>query len=391
MTPELSIVIPALNEEKTIGRFVAWCFEGIRRADVDAEILIIDSSTDDTPKIAQQSGARVVRVPALGLGHAYQSALPHIRGKYVLMGDCDCTYDFRELGPFLEKLRAGYEFVMGSRFLGSAERGSMPILHRYFGIPVTTWILNRVYGSRFSDIHCGMRAISLAALERMELRSESWEYASEMVLKSVHMRLLTAEVGVRFLKNPEGRQSHHRRLGWWSPWHAGWINLRATLVGGTTFFLIRPGLAFLVPGLALVLGLSTGPRTIGPVTFSLYWMLLGLCWSLLGVSLLYLGILGDTFFDYDGSRTKRWLKVFPYTRSVVGSAGAFVLGVFLAAPLAVEYLAQHLSLPQSHPPAASYPAVTGLFMMVTGFLSFNFTLLLHAASLSVGRRPSCPA
>src|SRR4029077_1286681 len=104
---------------------------------------------------------------------------------------------------------------------------AMPALHRYMGTPVTTWILNRVYGSKFSDIHCGMRGITRDALERMNLHSESWEYASEMVLKSVRMRLRTSEVPVRFLKDPPGRFSHHRRIGWFSPWQAAWINLRA--------------------------------------------------------------------------------------------------------------------------------------------------------------------
>src|SRR5205807_1954994 len=111
--------------------------------------------------------------------------------------NADCTYDFRQLAPFVARFREGNEFVMGSRWKGSIEPGSMPPLHRYLGTPVTTWVLNVVYGSRFSDIHCGMRGITRSALERMGLQSQSWEYASEMVLKSVHMRLRTTEVPVR--------------------------------------------------------------------------------------------------------------------------------------------------------------------------------------------------
>ena len=137
------------------------------------------------------------------------------------MGDCDCTYDFRELEPFVTKFRDGAEFIMGSRFRGYIEPGAMPPLHRYLGTPVTTWILNVIFSSHFSDIHCGMRGITRAALERMGLRSQSWEYASEMVLKSVHMRLRTEEVPIRFLKDREGRLSHHKRSGWFSPWARG--------------------------------------------------------------------------------------------------------------------------------------------------------------------------
>ena len=124
--PELSIVIPALNEALTITDFVAWCHEGMAAAGVRGEILIVDSSTDDTPQLAVAAGARVLRVPKRGLGRAYMDAIPYIRGKWVLMGDADCTYDFRGLAPFVERFREGYEYVMGSRWKGSIEPGAMP-------------------------------------------------------------------------------------------------------------------------------------------------------------------------------------------------------------------------------------------------------------------------
>ena len=133
--PELSIVIPALNEELTIGQFVDWCQEGLRRAKVRGEVLIIDSSTDATAEVALAQGARVLKTPKRGLGRAYIDAIPFIRGDYVLMGDADCTYDFRDLEPFMAKFHDGYEYVMGSRFRGYIEPGSMPPLHRYFGTP----------------------------------------------------------------------------------------------------------------------------------------------------------------------------------------------------------------------------------------------------------------
>ena len=242
--PELSIVIPALNEELTIGQFVNWCQEGLRRANIRGEVLIIDSSSDATAEVALAQGARVLKAPKRGLGRAYIDAIPFIRGDYVLMGDADCTYDFRDLEPFVAKFRDGYEYVMGSRFRGYIEPGSMPALHRYFGTPFTTMLLNLLYGSRFSDIHCGMRGISLPALRRMDLQSQSWEYASEMVLKSVHMDFKTAEVPVRFYKDSEGRLSHHKRSGWFSPWHAGWINLKAMFIYGADFFLFGPACCF---------------------------------------------------------------------------------------------------------------------------------------------------
>ena len=152
---------------------------------------------------------------------------------------------------------------MGSRWKGSIEPGAMPALHRYFGTPFTTWILNRLYSSHFSDIHCGMRGITRDALERMNLQSQSWEYASEMVLKSVHMGLRTAEVPVTFLKDREGRLSHHKRAGWLSPFKAAWINLRAMFIYGSDFFLMKPGHRADVLGLLLTLPLTFGDIDIG--------------------------------------------------------------------------------------------------------------------------------
>jgi glycosyltransferase involved in cell wall biosynthesis len=382
--PELSIVIPALNEQLTIADFVAWCHEGMKRAGIVGEILIVDSGSDRTTELALAGGARVLKTPRRGLGRAYLDAIPFIRGKYVLMGDCDCTYDFRELAPFVEKFRGGAEFIMGSRFRGYIEPGSMPALHRYLGTPVTTWILNVIFASRFSDIHCGMRGITRDALARMDLRSQSWEYASEMVLKSVHMKLATEEVPIRFLKDREGRLSHHKRAGWFSPWQAAWINLRAMFVYGANFFLYMPGLALLALGLLLTLPLSFGPVTIGTVTFHLHWMLLGLSLAILGLQCVYMGILSQVFFDYSGEVTRKWFRRFPYTRTVFLSVLASGAGLLLASALTVTYVHNGLRL-RDHS-ALNNLGVTGLLLLIGGFMTFTFTLMLHSTIVAVRRR-----
>jgi glycosyltransferase involved in cell wall biosynthesis len=382
--PELSIVVPALNEELTIGDFVDWCLAGLAEAQICGEILIIDSSDDDTAKIALGRGARVLRVPKRGLGRAYIDALPYIRGEYVVMGDADCTYDFRRLKPFVDQFRAGYEFVMGSRFKGYIEPGSMPKLHRYLGTPVTTWILNLLYSSRFSDIHCGMRGITRDALERMTLESQSWEYASEMVLKSVHMNLRTTEVPVRFLKDREGRVSHHRRIGWFSPWQAAWINLRAMFVYGADFFTYRPGLVLLTLGAVLTLMLTFGPVAIGPVTFSLHWALVGVTAVAVGLQSVYMGIIAKTFYDGTGEVRRKWLRRFRYNRAVLASIVAFLFGVGMTVPLIAQYISHDLRLPSVS--TSSYEAVTGLMSMIVAFMTFTFTLVLHASAVRWQRR-----
>jgi glycosyltransferase involved in cell wall biosynthesis len=389
--PEVSIVIPALDEEITVGEFVDWCRQGLDAVGVAGEVLIVDSSSDRTAEIALEHGARVLKTPRRGLGRAYIDALPYVRGRYVLMGDADCTYDFRQLAPFVEKLREGNEFVMGSRWRGSIEPGSMPFLHRYLGTPVTTWILNRLYGSRFSDIHCGMRGITRDALERMDLHSQSWEYASEMILKAVHMELRRDEVPVTFHKDREGRLSHHRRSGWWSPWVAGWINLRAMFVYGSSFFMFKPGVVLFVLGLLLTLPVSFGDLDVGPVVLSLNWQFLGVALLTIGCQAFFLGCVSQILFDYTGRFRRRWLRIFPYTRTVLIAFGLVVLGIALAVPLVVQYVSSDLALEQPDT-IQNHLALTGLACVLTGVQLFVFTLLLHGAVMATTRgRPAVPS
>ncbi len=377
--PLLSIVVPALNECISIAEFVEWCKAGLESAGIRGEILIVDSSTDDTPTIALAHGARVLRTPKRGLGRAYIDAIPYIRGKYVLMGDADCTYDFRELSGFVQRFRAGYDFIMGSRFSGAIEPGSMPPLHRYFGTPLTTAILNILYATHFSDIHCGMRGITRDALVRLDLASQSWEYASEMVLKAVCLKLKTAEVPVHFLKDPAGRLSHMKRNGWLEPWRAGWINLRAMLLFGADFFLLRPGLVLLALGLLLTVPVSLGPVPLGPITLSLNWMMLGLTLSVVGLQCFYLGCIVQVIYRYSAARAERWLRLFSYDRAMLASGLASLAGVALGAPLVRDYLAGGLRLP-AVPTPHMHLAVLGLLCLIAAFYTFSSTLVVHAAN-----------
>lgn len=382
--PELTILIPTLNERLTIGPFLEWCKAGLVKADIAGEILIVDSSTDETLEIAREHGARVLRIPKRGVGRAYIDAIPYIRGKYVLMGDADCTYDFRELETFVREFRAGNEFIMGSRFHGYIEPHSMPALHRYFGTPITTGILNFLYSTSFSDIHCGMRGITKQALERIDLESQSWEYSSEMVLKSVCLQLKTVEVPVRFLKEPEGRFSHLKRNGWLEPWRAGWINLKAMFLYGSDFFLLRPGLLLLALGLLLSLPVSFGPVPLGPVVLSLNWMLLGQTLAVLGLESFYLGCIVQVLYNYSPHTANRWIRLFRYNRAMVLSGALIVAGIALCIPLTIEYV--HLGLRLKEIGLANHLAATGLLFLIFGFLTFCNTLVLHAVKLRVKPR-----
>lgn len=376
----VSIVVPALNEETTVGEFIDWCWEGLDKAGVQGEILIVDSSMDCTGVIAEAKGARVLRVPKRGLGRAYIDATPHIRGEYVIMGDCDLTYDFRELGPFVDKLHAGYDFVMGSRFKGYIEPGAMPALHRYFGTPVTTWVLNLMYGTRYTDIHCGMRALTLDSLKRIRLTSQGWDYASEMVLKAARLKLRTCEVPVRFYSDREGRVSHHKRTGWFSPWKAGWQNLRAMFLYAPDFFLAKPGWVSLAVGLALTLSLVGGPYQLFGVGLNLHWMLLGLTLATLGYSALQLGILARVFYNFDPAYARRVQRMITYNRGVITGITLGSVGVLLNVGLVIIWLRSGLRLAEFY-----HPAILGLLLIILGFQTFAFTLLLHMI-LNEGKR-----
>jgi hypothetical protein len=190
---------------------------------------------------------------------------------------------------------------------------------------------------------------------------------------------------VHFLKDREGRLSHHKRAGWLSPWVVGWTSLKTMFIYGTDFFLIRPGLLLLFAGLVLTLPLTLGPMTIGRMMLSLNWMLVGLVLSVLGLHGFYMGSLARIFFDYSGEATRRLLTVFSYTRSVAVSAAAGICGVALAVPLVREYL--HSVNPITiETRSSTHLAVAGLLLLVAGLMNFTFTLAIHAAAVFVKRK-----
>jgi hypothetical protein len=378
---DLSLVVPALNEAITVGEFVRWCQQGLQAAGVSGQILIVDSSTDATPDLVLAQGGEVLRVPKRGLGRAYIDALPYIRGRWIVMGDADLTYDFRELAPFVAQFRAGAEYVMGSRFSGTIEEGAMPPLHRYFGTPLTTWILNRIYGSRYSDIHCGMRGLTREALARIVLKSQSWEYASEMVLKAARLGLRIAEVPVKFYKDREGRLSHHRRAGWLSPWIAGWLNLKVMLVYSPDTFLLVPGGLLLAAGLGLAAALAVlGPFVLGGIGINLHWMLLGITCATLGYSCIQIGIVARIMHGLRSGiagPVQRWLA---YDRGMAAAGVCLAAGLLLVGRLGWHYIQGGMRLNQ-----ISYPSIFGLLLIVLGFQTFGFTLLLEMAQRVIAK------
>ena len=239
-----SVIVPTMNEEVTVRQFINWCRQGFSNSNIEGEIIFLDSSTDNTPKIARDLGVNVVNVSERGLGNAYRAGKGLAKGRFVILGDADCTYDFRDLGPFIEKLDQGYDLVLGNRFKGRIEKGSMPAHHQYFGSPGTSLFFKYALGIPTGDIHCGIRAMKKELFNSLPFLEPGWEYATEMIVSARNRGARIAEIPVSFLKEPIGRVSHHKRGSWLSPFKAGWGTLRVTF----TYLFDR---IFVVPGLVL--------------------------------------------------------------------------------------------------------------------------------------------
>jgi hypothetical protein len=210
----------------------------------------------------------------------------------------------------------------------------------------------------------------------MDMRSQGWEYASEMVLKSVHMRLKTVEVPIRFLKDPKGRISHMKRRGWLEPWRAGWMNLRAMLTYGVDFFLVKPGAVLLCVGLAFLVPLTFGPLHIGSLELSLNSMLLAVTLATLGLSMLYFGGIASVMFDYSGRLQRRLEHALPYNATVIGCLLIAALGVLAMAPLVSTYIDNQFKLPEIG--LDTHRAVMGLWLVTASFETFIFSLMIRA-------------
>jgi glycosyltransferase involved in cell wall biosynthesis len=248
---DVTILIPTKNEEITISDFIDWCELGFKLANVKGEIVLMDSSTDQTPQIALDREVKVVTVEEKGLGIAYLKGKNYVNGKFVILGDADCTYDFRKIEPFLTKLNEGYDLVVGNRFRGNIEKNAMPIHHQYFGSPATSFIFKHSLGIPTGDIHCGMRGLSRELFLKLPFTELGWEYASEMIVSSRNLGAKICEVPIDFLKEPEGRISHQRRNGWLTPFKAGWGTLRVTLSFSLDRLILLPGI--ILAGLGFVL------------------------------------------------------------------------------------------------------------------------------------------
>ena len=277
-SPLVSVVIPCLNEERTIGACVASANTAIANLHASGEVIVVDNgSVDHSAEIASAAGARVVRHEVKGYGSALKRGLAEARGRYIIMGDGDQTYDFAALPQFVHTLEQGADLVMGSRLHGTIERGAMPWLHRWVGTPFLTTVLNVLFKTRISDANCGLRGFSAAAIRALNLKCNGMEFASEMVVKAAQKRLVVQETPVRYSAGLAGRVPNLH------PFRDGWRHLRFMLM-------LAPKHVFLLPGLMMFcLGLVSSTLFLAG-NVSLLHIPLGLSAAIFANALLLMGI-----------------------------------------------------------------------------------------------------
>lgn len=335
--PELSIVMPCLNEAETLALCIRKAQAFLTASGVAGEIVVADNgSTDGSRQIANAMGARLVHVEGRGYGAALSGGFAAARGRYVIMGDADDSYDFAALMPFVVALRAGGELVMGNRFRGGIAPGAMPPLHRYLGNPVLSFLGRRFFKSTIGDFHCGLRGFDRAAIDRLGLRTTGMEFASEMVVKAVLHGLAIREVPTTL--SPDGRsRAPHLRT-----WRDGWRHLRFLLTYAPRHLFVYPGLAAGGAGAIGVATLATGSVEVGGIELSATTMLFAAMSVLLGSQLVGFGILARIYGVAAGlwptsAGVERFRALFSVEKGCVGGGALVLLGLAIAGGLVVQW------------------------------------------------------
>ena len=287
-SPQISVVVPCLNEEAAVGNVVDQALEGIRRSGRPGEVVVVDNgSTDSSARVAAAHGARVITEPRRGYGSAYLAGLAAAHGDFVVMGDADETYPMQELAPFVDRLEQGDDLVIGSRFKGTIHGDAMPFLNRFVGNPILTGMLNVLFGVKVSDAHCGMRAVRRDALPVLDLHSTGMEFASEMVFKAYRRGMTVSEIPIDYY--PRIGESKLNRFG------DAWRHVRFMLLYSPSWLYLVPGSIMLLLGVIGMLVLATGPSDVFGRTWQIHTMLGFVALTLIGAQVIQLGVFARTY------------------------------------------------------------------------------------------------
>lgn len=328
---ELTILMPCLNEAETLAVCIDKAEVYLSSSGVRGEVVIADNgSTDGSQRIAVEHGARVVDVPIKGYGAALLGGIEAARGRYIIMGDADDSYDFEHLDAFVERLRAGDQLVMGNRFRGGIEPGAMPPLHKYLGNPVLSFIGRLFFRSAIKDFHCGLRGFDKQAIESLRLRTTGMEFASEMVVKSSLGGLRVSEVPTTLSKDGRSRPPHLRS------WRDGWRHLRFLLIFSPRWLFLLPGAVAFFLGLLGTAVLTVGPFVVGSVGFDVSSQVYLAALTVVGYQSVLFAILTKMYAQHEGFRLPRGRsfdrlaqRISLESSALVG-LGLFVLGLIIA-------------------------------------------------------------
>ncbi len=374
---ELTILMPCLNEAETVATCVRKAQSFLQRTAVAGEILVADNgSSDGSPELARQAGARVVRITAKGYGSALLGGIQAARGQFVIMADADDSYDFAQLDGFLSALRAGHEMVIGHRFRGGIRPGAMPWLHRYVGNPVLSFLGRLFFSCRIGDFHCGLRGVERAAALRLGLRAPGMEFASEMIVKAVLAGWRIGEVPTVLSPAGRSRPPHLRS------WRDGWRHLRFLLIMSPRWLLFYPGLFLILVGSAAEALISHGPLVIHGVGFDIHTMLYAAGATILGLQLVLFSVIGRTIGVLKGllpvtAKLRIFLRAFTVERGIA-LGGAFGLAGLALAVYSLDTWFR-VRFGALDPLAAMRVVITSVTLMLAGgeilFASFLLGLI----------------
>ena len=381
---ELSIVMPCLDEAETLAVCVEKANQFFRDSGVAGEVIIADNgSTDGSQAIAAALGARVINVPRRGYGAAIAAGIEAAHGTFVAMGDSDDSYDFLGLLPFVVKLRAGADLVMGNRFQGGIAKGAMPPLHRYLGNPVLSGIGRLFYNIEIGDFHCGLRAFRRDAVLGLKLKTSGMEFASEMVVKAQLTGLKIAEVPTTLSPDGRSRAPHLRS------WRDGWRHLRFLLLHTPRWLFLYPGLALITIGLSLMILLVRGPLHIGAISFDVNSLLYaGFCFTV-GVQVMIFSVLTKYFGARAGllPRDERFELIMG---NVTLEMGLLLGGLLVACGIVGSAFALHLwtlsSFQQLDFSIASRLTIPSVTLLASGTEIIFASFFFHIVRIGVGSK-----
>jgi hypothetical protein len=338
---DLTIVMPCLNEAETLAGCVEEAVRALRDGNIRGEVLVADNgSTDGSQDIARRLGARVIAVTDKGYGSALRGGIAAARGRHVLMGDSDGSYDFSHASRFLAKLDEGWDLVMGNRFLGGVQSGAMPWKNRYIGNPILSGLGRLFFRCPAGDFHCGLRAFSKQAYDRLDLRTTGMEFASEMVIKATLFGFRVTEIPTTLRPDGRSRPPHLR------PWRDGWRHLRFMLWFSPRWLFLQPGLALIAIGVVLGGLLLRGPLPLGPVTLDVHTLFFAAVAILIGFQSVTFAVLTKVFAIRSGvlppdPRLDRWLRAIPLERGLVLGIAVGLAGLALSVAAVVQWEHNH--------------------------------------------------